>query len=133
MESNPLAQPIMLQWSNGTDLTVELSWPGYDGTVTLQPQARTAVLPAILTDLMILPFRAEYDDQTSEPDLLFVGKAQVADAIYQQASRFSVWEAVDYDPKPVTQWWYHMHLAYSPAEGLVIVGTVELVEVELAH
>jgi hypothetical protein len=127
MENGTLEPNIILvNWVNSTENTVQITWSG--GAVTLGPETHSDVSAATLSELNVLSIEIQDDANTASwPDLLFIGEVMVATEVYQQVARNTPWHPVEYN-RDLNHGHYSITLSTSPGEGLVIVGTVELVE-----
>jgi hypothetical protein len=118
---------ILLNWVNATESPVQISWSGGPNMVELLPHEPTPIYEATLSDLNVLFIHIQNDAAgESNPNLLFTGVVQCAINVFQQRTLGTPWITVEYH-RHLAQTHYSITLA-ADADGLVIVGTVELVD-----
>jgi hypothetical protein len=118
---------ILVNWVNATDTPVNISWSGAPNTIELNPFEPSPIYAAALSELNVLSIEIQNSTSTlTNPNLLFTGLVQCAEMIYQQRTQGAHWMPVDY-LRHLTQSHYSITLLLDN-DGLVIVGTVELVE-----
>lgn len=123
---NPIeATVISGMWRNDTSKTVTISWNGQPPIAPIAPGSYSGLHVIRLTDLMMLEHTIVQGDLVSYPILLWEGRDVTVMKLFQQNARFENWYDIDLFASGIHHYVFQL---IDDTDGLVIVGTVELVE-----
>jgi hypothetical protein len=111
-------------WYNETSSSITVTVVGQHGSITIGSNASSEPMPMQLSGWLSLDVLIANTDVTSNPILLWEDPTADQIVILQQALRFGAWEEVKVKHQGLPYYKFHV----IETDGLLIVGTVELIE-----